>query len=216
MAAHCLRDLRVREKILPVEGSAPNTPEELGALRAARSASLEDLPMRPGRTKTPRARPRFALELPLAPDAVVERVRKQLEVDRSVSGAIARRTLLLTVCEEDTHFWSPHLDVQLDDGKDGGTLLTAMFAPHPQIWTGFLAIQALFAFLSIGAAVWLTSVLMLGQAPLVALGTLGLMLFGGGFAYGAAYVGQGLGSEQMYVLRAFLDAALREGPSNEA
>lgn len=160
--------------------------------------------------KPPRARPRFRLELSLAPDVVVERVRKHLEVDKGVSGAVFRRTLLLTVRDEDTHFWSPHLDVQLDDGKDGGTMLTAIFAPHPQIWTTFIAVQALFAFLSIGAAVWLTSTLMLGHESTVPLASLGLMLFGGGFAYGAAYVGQGLGSEQMYVLRAFLDAALRD------
>jgi hypothetical protein len=156
------------------------------------------------------------LELPLAPDVVVERVRRHLEVDRGVSGAVFHRTVLLTVRDEDTHFWSPHLDVQLDDGRDGGTQLTAMFTPHPQVWTGFLAVQALFAFLSLGAAAWLASVLMLGQDPIVAAGALGLLLFGGGFAYGAAYVGQGLGSEQMYVLRAFLDAALREEPSAEA
>jgi hypothetical protein len=166
--------------------------------------------------KTPRARPRFSLELPLAPEVVLERVRRQLEVDRSVTGEVSRRTVLLTVRDEDTHFWSPYLDVQLDDGKDGGTLLSAMFAPHPQIWTGFLAVQALFAFLSLGAAAWLASVLTLGQDPVVAVVGLGLMLFGGGFAYGAAYVGQGLGSEQMYVLRAFLDAALREDSSREA
>jgi hypothetical protein len=160
--------------------------------------------------KPPRARPRFALELRLAPEVVVERVRKHLEVDTTVSGAVFRRTLLLTVRDEDTHFWSPHLDIQLDDREDGGTRLTAMFAPHPQIWTGFIAVQALFALLSMGAAVWLTSALILGQDPTVAIGSLALMLFGGGFAFGAAYVGQGLGSEQMYVLRAFLDAALRE------
>jgi hypothetical protein len=161
-------------------------------------------------TKRPRARPRFRIELSLAPEVVVERLRKHLEVDSSVSGAVFRRTVLLTVRDEDTHFWSPHLDVQLEDDKDGGTMLTAMFAPHPQIWTSFIAVQALFAFLSLGAAVWLTSVLMLGQDPTVASASLGLMLFGGGFAYGAAYVGQGLGSEQMYELRAFLDAALRD------
>ena len=160
--------------------------------------------------KTPRARPRFTLELPLAPDVVVERVRKHLEVDRRVSGAVFRRTLLLTVSDDETHFWSPHLDAQLEDGKDGGTLLTAMFAPHPQIWTSFIAVQALFGLLAIGAAVWLTSALILGQGLTLALVSLGVMLSGGGFAYGAAYVGQGLGSEQMYQLRAFLDAALRD------
>jgi hypothetical protein len=118
----------------------------------------------------PRARPRFRLELALAPEVVIERVRRHLEVDGSVTGALFRSTVLLTVRDEDTHFWSPHLDVQLEDGTDGGTLLT------------------------------------------VAVASLGAMLFGGGFAYGAAYVGQGFGSEQMYVLRAFLDAALRDEP----
>jgi hypothetical protein len=158
----------------------------------------------------PRARPRFTLELPLAPEVVVERVRPHLEVDKRVSGAVYRRTIQLTVSDEDTHFWSPHLDVQLEDGSDGGTLLSAMFAPHPQIWTSFVAVQVLFGLLSIGAAVWLTSALILGQDPTLAVVSLGAMLFGGGFAYGAAYVGQGLGSEQMYELRAFLDAALRD------
>ncbi|CAN5921781.1 hypothetical protein BH11MYX4_BH11MYX4_60850 [soil metagenome] len=158
----------------------------------------------------PRARPRFTLDLPLAPEIVVERVRTHLAVDKGVTGAVFRRTILLTVSDEATHFWSPHLDVQLEDGSDGGTLLSAMFAPHPQIWTSFFAVQVLFGLLSVGAAVWLTSALILGQDPTLAVVSLGAMLFGGGFAYGAAYVGQGLGSEQMYELRAFLDAALRD------
>ncbi|HSO31791.1 MAG TPA: hypothetical protein VLT33_04730 [Labilithrix sp.] len=158
----------------------------------------------------PRARPRFTLDLPLAPEIVVERVRTHLAVDKRVTGAVFRRTILLTVSDEATHFWSPHLDVHLEDRSDGGTLLSAMFAPHPQIWTSFVAVQVLFGLLSVGAAVWLTSALILGQDPTLAVVSLGAMLFGGGFAYGAAYVGQGLGSEQMYELRAFLDAALRD------
>lgn len=158
----------------------------------------------------PRARPRFTLDLPLAPDEVTARIRAQLACcGGRVTGSVLRRTVFLTVCPEDTHFWSPHLDVQLSEGKDGGTRLSAMFAPHPQVWTAFLGVQLLFGLLSIAAAVWLTSMLMLGLEPWWALGALGLMLAGGGFAFGAAWVGQGIGSEQMYVLRAFLDAALR-------
>jgi hypothetical protein len=159
----------------------------------------------------PRARPKFTLDLPLPPDEVCARVKRHLdEGPAKVTGSVFRRTLLLTVRKEDTHFWSPHLDVQLDDAAGGGTRLSAVFAPHPQIWTSFVAVQLLFALLSIGAAVWLTSMLMLGRDPLTAALVLGAMLFGGGFAYGAAYVGQGIGSEQMYELRAFLDAALRD------
>jgi hypothetical protein len=154
----------------------------------------------------PRARPRFTLELPLAPEVITERVRTQLATEgQKVTGSVFRRTLLLTLRKEDTHFWTPHLDVH-DERKEGGTRLSAVFSPHPQVWTSFVAVQLLFALLSVAAGIWVTSMLMLGRDPLVSIAALALMLFGGGFAY----VGQGIGSEQMYELRAFLDGALRE------
>ena len=159
----------------------------------------------------PRARPRFTVDLSIPADQVVLRVRAPLAIDAKVIGTLSRRTLLLTVREEDAHFWSPHLDVQLDDGADGGTRLSAVFAPQPQIWGAFVAVQLLFGLLSAAATIYLVSVLMLGKDPVVSLVALAAFLVGGGLAYGAAYIGQGLGSEQMYELRAFLDRALRDG-----
>lgn len=175
---------------------------------------MERMPLERLRLNRPRARPRFALELAVTPEAVVERVRLALGLAHArVTGSVFRRTLLLTVRDEDRHFWSPHLDVQLDELPNGKTRLSAVFAPHPQIWTSFVAVQLLLGLLSIGAAVWLTSSLMLGRELLAPALTLAAMLFGGGFAFGAAYVGQGFGSEQMYELRAFLDGCLRDASS---
>lgn len=158
----------------------------------------------------PRARPRFTLDLTIPPAKVLERVRAHLERDAKVTGKLFRSTFLLTVREEDAHFWSPHLDVQLDAAGDGNTRLSAVFAPRPQIWTAFVAVQLLFGLLSSAAAVYLISVLTLDKDPVVPLVALVGFLIGGGLAYGAAYVGQGIGSEQMYELRAFLDRALRD------
>lgn len=159
----------------------------------------------------PRARPRFTLDLSIPPDEVTERVREALaRSDGKVTGTVFRRTVMLTVGEQDTHFWSPHLDVQLEEAQGGGTRLSAMFSPHPHVWTGFLGVQLAFGVLSAAAAVWVMSVVLIGHDPWLGLGVLGLMLFGGGFAYGAAYVGQGIGSEQMYELRAFLVEAVRD------
>jgi hypothetical protein len=141
---------------------------------------------------------------------VVERVRAQLARDRKVVGSAHPRTLSLTVAQAHRHFWSPHLDVQLTQTAEG-TRVDGMFAPHPQLWTAFVALQLLFALLAVGAGVFLISRLTLGGGLGLPLGLLGAMLFGGGFSYGAAYVGQGFGSEQMYELRAFLDGALRDG-----
>lgn len=167
-------------------------------------------------TPRPRARPRFTLDLPITPDAVTERVRVHLErCGGKVTGSVFRRTIMLTVCKEETHFWSPHLDVQLEETSIGGTRVAAMFSPHPHVWTAFLGVQLAFGLLSLVAAMWVLSVWLLGQRDWWALGVLGLMLFGGGFSYGAAYVGQGIGSEQMYELRAFLEEALREEHAGE-
>lgn len=127
-----------------------------------------------------------------------------------VAGSIHPRTLALWIRKEHEHFWSPHLDAQLSALPDGRTRIDGLFAPHPQIWTAFIAVQALFALLSIGAGVFLVSQLTLGGMVLEAALALAAMLIGGGLSYGAAYIGQGIGSEQMYELRSFLDAALRE------
>lgn len=161
----------------------------------------------------PRARPRFSVETPLPPEAVTQRVKEHLTRDGgTVMGSTYPRTMSLTIKKEHRHFWSPHLDAQLTALPGGGTRIDGMFAPHPQLWTMFVALQLMFALLSVAAGIFLISRLTLGGDLLLPIGLLAAMLFGGGFSYGAAYVGQGFGSEQMYELRAFLDAALRESP----
>lgn len=160
-------------------------------------------------TTRPRARPRFTMDLALPPEEVTARLTAHLaRGDAKVIGTVHRRSAVLLINERERHFWSPTLDLHVDEGKTGGTRVAGMFAPSPNIWSSFLAVQFFFGLCSIAALMYLTSAWMLGHDLLVPAGVLALMLFGGGFSYGAAYVGQGFGSEQMYELRAFLDAAL--------
>jgi hypothetical protein len=161
--------------------------------------------------KRPRTRPTFALELPVPPEVVTERVRARLASHgAALEGSVHRRTIFLTVRAEARTFWSPHLDVQLDGTEAGGTRLFARFAPSPNVWASFLASQAVCALLGIGALVYATSLWTLGREVWPALAAFAGLFVLGGLSYGAAYVGQGLGSEQMYELRAFLDGALEE------
>lgn len=97
---------------------------------------------------------------------------------------------------------------QLSELPGGRTRIDGLFAPHPQIWTAFVAVQLLFGLLSIAAGILLISQVTLDGRVLEAVALLVAMLVGGGLAYGAAYIGQGIGSEQMYELRSFLDHAL--------
>lgn len=153
------------------------------------------------------------MKVDLAPEAVTERVKQRLaQPNCCVDGSVFRRTLLLTIIKSKQHFWTPHLDVQVDEHPEGGTRLAGTFGPQPHLWIVFVGLQFLFALASVAAGVWVTSAWMLGRELFTPLLVLGLMLFGGGFSYGAAYVGQGFGSEQMYELRSFLDGALRDEP----
>ncbi|MBK9034512.1 MAG: hypothetical protein IPL61_25140 [Myxococcales bacterium] len=161
----------------------------------------------------PRARPRFSFHLTHAPDAAIARVDAYLSAHpHPVTGRVFRRTVMLTLAEDRRHFWTPHLEVQFSDAPTDGTDVDGTFAPHPRLWTTFVATQLLFGILALGLAIYVFSLWSLGQGLLVPALLLAGALIGGGLSYGTAYIGQGLGSEQMYELRSFLDAALRDAP----
>lgn len=85
-----------------------------------------------------------------------------------------------------------------------GTRLSARFGPAPAVWTLYVALYAVSLIMTLlcvafGFAQWSA-----GQTP-VALYFAPVALFCAGLVYGASYVGQGLGSAQMYALRAFVE-----------
>jgi hypothetical protein len=148
--------------------------------------------------------------VPYTPEEIIERVRRRLSMHGvRMEGRISRRTITLTVSPEETHFWSPHLDVQLEDAP-GGARVFGTLAPHPNVWFGFLMLQALFGLLALATGIYAFGQWTVGQPSWLSTGLWAAMMVGGGLAYGAAYVGQGIGSNQMYELRAFLDSALRD------
>lgn len=146
----------------------------------------------------------------MSPEEVLSRVRARLADDPKITGKLYRRTIALTVREGAEHFWTPHLDIQLADAEGGGTRLSAMFAPAPHVWVTFVGVQLLFAMLALSSFIYLVSVYALGHEIVVPLVVFVAAMIGGGLAYGAAYVGQGFGTEEMYDLRSFLDRALGE------
>jgi hypothetical protein len=88
-----------------------------------------------------------------------------------------------------------------------GTRLFGRFAPHPHVWTGFVALQAVCWLLAVAAGVYGTGQWMVREAP-TALWLCGLLVLAALLAHGTAYLGQSLGQSQMVRLRAFLDHAL--------
>lgn len=163
-------------------------------------------------------RPTFDLELPASARVVLDEMKRALaQPDAPVVGVVGRRAADLWMPESVEHYWSPVLSLSVDEREDGSWTMHGRFGPRGSVWTLFMAIYGLLAIAGTAALMWGASQWMLGHAPWMMLGApAAAALFG--FVYGAVFIGQGLGSEQMYTLRSFVDHALEhaaEVPARE-
>jgi len=153
-------------------------------------------------------RPRFELATELSVEELTTRFRAHLAAtDRPVAGLVFRKHVELTSPPERKHLWSPHLGLSLEAREGGGTRVCGRFSPAPSVWTGFMAIHGVLGMLGIGGTMYGLAEWGLGRTPWTLLSPLVAAALIA-FVAGAAFVGQGLGSEEMYELRRFVDACL--------
>ncbi len=158
----------------------------------------------------PRQRPRFDLEVDLPVEEVTARIKNGLSHDECpCEGSVSSQHAWIHLRQQDRHFWSPTLDLTVEP-SDFGAKLHGRFAPHPSVWTLFVFIYAALGVASLIAFCWGLAQISLGSSPwglLISVALLALI----GFVYGAAFIGQGLGSDQMTHIRIFLDRSIVHG-----
>lgn len=158
---------------------------------------------------SPRIRPVFARPLRARPAAFYGALERAL-AEPAVRcrgrryGAGDGGGVILRTCDADCRVWSPALYVHVDPQGDGGWQLTGRFSPSSPVWTAFVAIYLALACVAIGAACYGGAQIILGEPPWAFVGVPVALLLAG-FTYGAAFIGQGLGSEDMYELRTFVE-----------
>jgi hypothetical protein len=160
--------------------------------------------------RRPRMRPRFEFELHKGESqqllsAVSARLR-QPECD--VQGRVLPNHIELTTCARQCHVWSPRLTLHVEAFDDGTETLCGRFSPHPNVWTGFLTLYATLFMGGVFGLIFGFSQWSLGMTPWGLVGV-PVALALSAFAYGAAFIGQGLGAEEMYTIRSFIDDAMR-------
>jgi hypothetical protein len=144
---------------------------------------------------------------PHDPAEVVARVKSALKAGGgAIVGQAFPGRVEITVPRRDTHLWSPQLIVDVKPA-DSGSRLEGRFAPHPHVWTMYVGACAIASMATFGALVlafaqWMMNERMWGLW--VAPGTAALA----GLTFGAAFVGQGLSTQQMFLLRDFLKEAV--------
>lgn len=155
----------------------------------------------------PRLRPRFEITVERTPDEVGAAFAEALgRPDAPIVGARVGEHIQLSLPEEARTTWSPHLDLRLE-AEEGQTRIRGRIGPHPHVWTLFTALHLAVAFTAVGGLMWGLSQLMAGESAF-ALWAIPIALFLHAFIAGAAFIGQGLGADQTYQLRSFLDDVL--------
>jgi len=156
----------------------------------------------------PRVRPTFELRSELSSPQIIARIRASLAAAKgSIVAVLIQDDLVeLVPHRSEVHFWTPQLRLDLEE-NDGTTRIRARFAPHPNVWVSYVAVHAIGAFATIAAAVTGYSQYLLGQSPW-ALWALPVSPVLAALVWALAFVGQGLGAEQMYDLRRFVEEAL--------
>lgn len=157
----------------------------------------------------PRMRPVFEIHLQ-APGEQVLRTLDQLLTagDNGVVGQVLPRHAVLQLPPDRRTLLSPFLNLELTDEGDSA-VLRGRFSPHPNVWTGFVAIYGVLTMIAILSAMYGLSQWSVGESPWALLGI--PIGFGAiAFVYGAAVIGQGLTADEMYNLRALVDRAVRE------
>jgi hypothetical protein len=109
----------------------------------------------------------------------------------------ARRSLL-----------SPHLEIELL-ATEAGPVIEGRFSPRPNVWTGFMAVFFTIGMLGLTGFVYGLSQYML-DGPVWAMWAAPASLALIAFIYGAAFIGQGLSTDEMFALRAFVECTVRE------
>ena len=160
-------------------------------------------------TRPPRMRPQFEIPVGERGALVFARLREQLEApDAELHGHVRKGFAFVRFPEKRRSLLSPHLELELRE-SEVGTVLHGRFSPRPNVWTGFMALFFLLEMLGLCGLVYGLAQLML-DGPIWMMWSAPVSLALIAFIYGAAFIGQGLSSSEMFELRAFVECTVRD------
>lgn len=167
-------------------------------------------------TAAPLLRPTFSVSLALPRDEAIAAIRARLTETPEMAGRWRGKGLWaeLYLPDAERRIWSPYLSIRIDEGQEG-SLLFGRFAPRPEVWTFFMFLYFLVAFIvlfgaTLGYVQWASGEAAWGLWAV----WIGLPLIAA--IHGASAVGARLGQDQMRRLRLELDDLLGGIPGLDA
>ena len=110
---------------------------------------------------------------------------------------------------EERHFWSPRLNLSMEETEEGKTRMLGKYGPNANVWSLFLFCYLVVGSLGMFAAVLAISQWFIGNSPwgfwLLGCAALGILIL-----FGAAQTGQKLGAKQIELLHKTYESGINE------
>ena len=102
-----------------------------------------------------RMRPDFRTALKADGDAVLTLLDARLSApDAPFRGQVRKPHAFVRPLREQRTMLSPQLNLEVIAGDDGGEILHGVFTPHPNVWTGFMAVFAVLGLLGLAGVMY--------------------------------------------------------------
>lgn len=158
-------------------------------------------------------RPRYQFQSPHEPDVIYAQIMKALQKQSLDSKALHWRTvsghIVINLPREEQHYWSPHLDVNLEKREEGGTTVRILAGPAPAVWTMVMFFYALCILMFLGGLILGYSQYMLDK-PASWFRLIPISVVLAGLLWGIGLIGKKMGRSQTRQLIYFLEKALQQ------
>ena len=87
-------------------------------------------------------RPRFRIEFNENQELILEKFKESLKNgDCKYKSRIVDEHIVIDIPQEESHFWSPQLNVEVEMIDKKKSIVKGLFGPKPQVWTLFMFIH---------------------------------------------------------------------------
>ena len=154
-------------------------------------------------------RPRFEIPLKTVDGKCFKRLEELLRSEEApYVGQVLRKHAFIQLPHDQRSMLSPYLNLEIVE-REEQCFLGGRFTPHPHVWTGFMAVYGILIMIALAGLMYGLAQITVKETPwaLWAVPICGALF---AFVYGAAIIGQGLTSDEMYRMRAYIECLVRK------
>ncbi|SDW39270.1 hypothetical protein SAMN05444411_101629 [Lutibacter oricola] len=150
-------------------------------------------------------RPRFKMEFEENKEQLINKFHDNLnDGECKYCSKIVDGHIIIDVPKENSHFWSPQLNIQVEKAEGEKTIVKGLFGPKPTVWTFFMFIHFAAAVAFIGFSImWYVKYTIKQDTTLAMVMTISLPVFWF-ILYFLGRMGKRTGHKQMDELHSFM------------